>query len=156
MRSPFRRRQRGRRIRFGEKGVVALCYLGDLPFETRGEYTGHLYAWNKNYPMRHVDKRDLPGLEKEVGKDDFEEYPRPAQPPPKPAPKSKSKPKPKPIEVQTPPKKKKSYSDDKPRQKSFKSRPSNSKKFRSSPAPSRKSRTRSPSVRKSSSGKRRR
>ena len=93
MRSPFRRRQRGRRVRFGAKGIVALRYLGEMPFETRGEYTGHLYAWNKNYPMRHVDKRDLPGLEKEVGKENFEEYPKPAakEPASKPAPKRKPK-----------------------------------------------------------------
>ena len=55
-------------IVFGDKGVVGIGYLGEFPYQHRGAYTGKLYVWNK-HAMLWIDKRDVPGLVKAVGRD---------------------------------------------------------------------------------------
>ena len=54
---------------FGEKGTLGVAYLGDLPYQHRGCYTGHLYVWNKRHPSLWIDKRDVPGLVKAIGRE---------------------------------------------------------------------------------------
>ena len=78
MRSPFRgqRVDKDRKvIRFGEKGRALVKYVGELPFEYRGSYTGTNYVWYPRKPKHWVDKRDLPGLAKAAGRDNLEGLP---------------------------------------------------------------------------------
>lgn len=46
-----------------------ITYTGELPYQHRATCTTALYVWNSKHPTRWVDKRDLPGLAKEVGMD---------------------------------------------------------------------------------------
>jgi hypothetical protein len=50
------------KITWGEKGVKGIKYLGEMPRDFRGCYTGMLYAYNERRPLLGVDVRDLPGL----------------------------------------------------------------------------------------------
>ena len=50
---------------FGQKGAEGIKYLGDKPFQWRGEYK--LYVWKPNGRAVWVDKRDVPALIKAVG-----------------------------------------------------------------------------------------
>lgn len=59
------------RVRFGEKGRAGVEYVGDLPYEHRGECTGVNYVWNDRRPSVWVDKRDLPALVKAAGRENL-------------------------------------------------------------------------------------
>lgn len=70
MRSAFRRKSR-RAIRWGQLGVTLVDYLGDFPAEFTGHVTGRRYTWNERQPQVWVDKRDLPGLALDGGREAF-------------------------------------------------------------------------------------
>jgi len=61
-------------MKFGEKGKVGVAYTGDLPYQFRGPVSDCLYVWRDATP-RWVDKRDLPSLVKEAGRDKLESGP---------------------------------------------------------------------------------
>ena len=60
-----------KKVRFGEKGRAGVEYVGDLPYEHRGECTGVNYVWNDRRPSVWVDKRDLPALVKAAGRENL-------------------------------------------------------------------------------------
>ena len=67
MRSTFRKKHKNQ-IRFGEKGVCGVKLVDvELPHETRGAATGVHYLWQPNGWPLWVDRRDVPGLAKELG-----------------------------------------------------------------------------------------
>jgi hypothetical protein len=49
---------------FGTQGKEGIEYLGEKPFQWRGEFK--LYVW-RDWRSQWVDKRDVPALIKEVG-----------------------------------------------------------------------------------------
>lgn len=49
-----------------------VTFTGELPRQHRGEITDTLYVWNARYKTRWVDRRDLPGLIKDVGVDNLD------------------------------------------------------------------------------------
>lgn len=67
-----RRRVPAAIIRWGEKGVKSIKYVGPMPCDLRGSYTGHLYVYNARRPILGVDVRDLPGLVKDAGKENLQ------------------------------------------------------------------------------------
>lgn len=63
------------KINWGEKGVKGIRYIGEMPRDFRGCYTGMLYAFNERRPLLGIDVRDLPGLaDKEYGGGDIENF----------------------------------------------------------------------------------
>lgn len=51
--------------------MTLVDYLGDLPVEFTGRATGRRYTWNERQPRVWVDKRDLPGLALDGGREAF-------------------------------------------------------------------------------------
>jgi len=74
VRSPFQRKRKTPKeaIRFGEFGINFVRWLGESGCDFRGRITGQLYAFTELHPVKPVDKRDLPGLAKEGGRENFE------------------------------------------------------------------------------------
>lgn len=81
MGSPFRRKPRGP-VTFGEKGLVQVKCLGDLPQQFRGRVSGKLYVWREEKPVLPVDRRDLSGLVRDGGRASFEGLPAEEKPEP--------------------------------------------------------------------------
>ena len=59
-------------MRFGEFGISFVRWLGEGGHDFRGRVTGQLYAFTELHPVKPVDKRDLPGLAEEGGRENFE------------------------------------------------------------------------------------
>jgi len=73
VRSPFRPKSTTvPTVRFGEFGLRFVRWLCDEGRDFRGAVTGELYAFSPNHPVKPVDKRDLPELVKEGGRENFE------------------------------------------------------------------------------------
>jgi len=47
-------------------------YGGDLPKTFTGQFTRQKYTWTEERPVIRVDRRDMPGLRKEAGRDNLE------------------------------------------------------------------------------------
>ena len=51
---------------------VGVTFIGEMPQQHRGQITDTLYVWNARHTSRWVDRRDLPGLIKELGVDNLD------------------------------------------------------------------------------------
>ena len=87
------------RVRFGEKGIKWVKWLGEVR-DFRGTVTGCLYAFPEQHRSKGVDLRDLPAMVKEGGRENWEDIegkmldePEPEEPPEKPAPQPSARPK---------------------------------------------------------------
>ena len=69
----WKRKAKNRKVRFGAKGTKALEFLGDLPQNFVGVYTRELYNWTAERPELDVDRRDVPGLGRVLGRENFRE-----------------------------------------------------------------------------------
>lgn len=66
----IRRKQRAAKFRRDLREGVT--FIGELPYQHRGEITDTLYIWNARHPTKWVDRRDLPALLQAAGADNLD------------------------------------------------------------------------------------
>jgi len=72
--SPFKRKRKApaEAIIFGQFGIRFVRWKCDEARDFRGRVTGRLYAFSSLHPVKPVDKRDMPGLAEDGGRENFE------------------------------------------------------------------------------------
>lgn len=90
------------RVTFGEKGLKWVKWLGEIR-DFRGAVTGCLYAFPEHHRTKGVDLRDLPGLVKDGGRENWEDIEGKKFDVPEPEEKPTPKPPPEKPKVEKPP-----------------------------------------------------
>lgn len=99
----MRKKAARQKIKFGEKGLRQVEYLGDLPVATGPYITHKTYRFSAVRLVKKVDVRDLPGLARDLGRENLRAIDDEAlfeEPEPEIEPEEVEEPEPEPVEIE--------------------------------------------------------